>query len=156
MSAARDLLKRALSRTDKSDHISLMVKFAQLEFNVAHNVDRGRTILEGVMSSYPKRVDLWNIYLDMEIKIVKKALAAQAEAATPVLSAAAQSAQLASARRLFDRITSLSLSSKKMKFFFKKFLQFEKQEGGNEQERIEAVKTKAREYVAAKTADADD
>ena len=196
--AARDLLKRALSRTDKSEHIGLMVKFASLEFNVANNVDRARTIMEGVrthtvaaeparvsmhspqsspravlimvlrcvlcvclcvlqvMNSYPKRVDLWNIYVDMEIKLVKRAQAAQAQASAPTLSAAALTAQLAPARRLFDRITSLSLSSKKMKFFFKKFLQFEKQEGGNETERIEAVKTKAREYVAAKTAEVDE
>lgn len=30
--------------------------------------ERGRTIFEGVMSNYPKRVDLWSIYLDMEIR----------------------------------------------------------------------------------------
>lgn len=31
-------------------------------------VERGRTIFEGMMSNYPKRVDLWSIYIDMEVK----------------------------------------------------------------------------------------
>lgn len=31
--------------------------------------ERGRTIFEGIISNYPKRVDLWNVYLDQEIKI---------------------------------------------------------------------------------------
>ena len=30
-------------------------------------VERGRTMFEGIVSSYPKRVDMWNMYLDQEI-----------------------------------------------------------------------------------------
>lgn len=47
--------------------VQTIVKFAQLEFKHGE-AERGRTILEGVMSNYPKRLDLWNVYLDMEIK----------------------------------------------------------------------------------------
>lgn len=43
------------------------VKFAQLEFKHGEP-ELGRTILEGIMSNSPKRLDLWNIYLDMEMK----------------------------------------------------------------------------------------
>lgn len=47
--------------------IKTIVKFAQMEFKFGE-AERGRTIFEGVMSNYPKRVDLWSIYLDMEIR----------------------------------------------------------------------------------------
>ena len=30
--------------------------------------ERGRTIFEGVLTQYPKRIDLWSVYIDMEIK----------------------------------------------------------------------------------------
>jgi rRNA biogenesis protein RRP5 len=30
--------------------------------------ERGRTIFEGIISNYPKRLDQWSIYLDMEIR----------------------------------------------------------------------------------------
>lgn len=50
----------------------------------------------GILANYPKRVDIWSIYIDMELR--------QGEA-EPI-------------RRVFERATSLRLSSKKMKFFF--------------------------------------
>lgn len=31
--------------------------------------ERGRTIFEGVVDSYPKRLDLWWIYIDQEIRL---------------------------------------------------------------------------------------
>lgn len=42
-------------------------KFAQMEFKYGE-AERGRTLFEEILSNYPKRVDLWSIYLDMEIK----------------------------------------------------------------------------------------
>ena len=30
--------------------------------------ERGRTIFEGMMNNYTKRMNLWSIYIDMEIK----------------------------------------------------------------------------------------
>lgn len=43
-------------------------RFAQNEFEHG-SVERGRSVFEGLMASYPKRLDLWNVYLDKEIKI---------------------------------------------------------------------------------------
>ena len=146
---ARDLLKRALQRLDKSEHIALICKFASLEFHVANNVDRGRTLMEGVLSNYPKRVDLWNVYLDMETKLASKLKELHA-GSTAASSKDTNALNHESVRRLFDRITSLNLSTKKMKFFFKKSLSWEKANGGT-QERMEYIKSKAREFVASKT-----
>jgi rRNA biogenesis protein RRP5 len=30
--------------------------------------ERGRTIFEGIVDSYPKRLDLWRVYIDKEIQ----------------------------------------------------------------------------------------
>ena len=57
-------------------------------------------------------------------------------------------------RHLFERVIHLSLSAKKMKFFFKRYLDFEKK-CGTEAE-VAEVKRKAVEYVESKmSADTD-
>ena len=91
-------------------------------------VERGRTIFEGMLNSYPKRADLWSIYVDMEDK----------------------SGDAAAGRRLLERIVHLKWSSKKMKFFFKKWLGYEKDNG--DEEHIEEVKRRAMAYVESLSA----
>lgn len=107
-------------------HVDLDVetisKFAQMEFKHGEP-ERGRTIFEGLLSSYPKRIDIWSVYVDMEIKAGDQEII----------------------RRLFERLTSMKVSSKKMKFFFKKWLQYEKEHGTEED--AERVKEKALDYV---------
>ena len=49
------------------------------------------------------------------------------------------------ARRLFERVTALRLSSKKMKFFFKRYLAYARAAG--DEELVEHVKEKARAWV---------
>jgi rRNA biogenesis protein RRP5 len=41
-------------------------KFAQLEYKLGES-ERGRTIFEGIVDSHPKRLDLWSVYIDMEV-----------------------------------------------------------------------------------------
>lgn len=55
-------------------------------------------------------------------------------------------------RALFDRVVHLSVSVKKIKFFFKRYLDYEKKHGTPES--IQAVKQKAMEYVESKGTDA--
>jgi rRNA biogenesis protein RRP5 len=47
--------------------VKTISKFAQLEFKLG-DAERGRTIFEGIMDSYPKRLDLWMVYIDMEAR----------------------------------------------------------------------------------------
>ncbi|KAH8550174.1 hypothetical protein BGW37DRAFT_498267 [Umbelopsis sp. PMI_123] len=119
---ARELLQRSLQSLPKRKHIKTIVKFAQMEFKHGE-AERGRTIFEGVMSNYPKRVDLWSVYLDMEIRAGEQDII----------------------RRLFQRVTSMKHSSKKMKFFFKKWLAYEKDHGTEKD--IDEVKQRALAYV---------
>ena len=51
-------------------------------------------------------------------------------------------------RRLFDRAVSLNLSAKKIKYFYKRYLQFEKDFG--DETAVERVKESARQYVSSK------
>ncbi|RKO83650.1 hypothetical protein BDK51DRAFT_32283 [Blyttiomyces helicus] len=101
-------------------------KFAQMEFKY-DEAKRGRTIFEGIMSNYPKRVDLWSVYVDMETK----------------------NSDLEITRRLFGRAIQMKFSSKKIKFFFKKFLEFEKTHGTPEG--VEHLKERAVAYVGMST-----
>ncbi|KAI9142050.1 hypothetical protein BKA69DRAFT_1037920 [Paraphysoderma sedebokerense] len=128
---ARQLLQKSLQSLPSRKHVKTMLKFAQMEFKFGEP-ERGRTLFEGMVSNYPKRVDLWNVYIDMEIK------AEETEKVRSLTSYTPDS-------RLFDRVTTSKFSSKKMKFFFKKFLEFEKKFG--DEDRIEYVKQKAIEYV---------
>lgn len=120
----RALLPRAMQSLPKFAHLDLTSKFAQLEFRSKHgDPERGRTIFEGLLSTFPKRLDLWNVLLDLEIKHGEKD----------------------QTRRLFGRVTSGKLKSKKAKYFFKRWLEFEEKEGNAKS--VENVKARAAEYV---------
>ncbi|CAO3690290.1 unnamed protein product [Rhizopus microsporus] len=119
---ARETLQRSLKVLPKHEHIQTVQKFAQLEFKYGE-AERGRTLLEGIVSNHPKRLDLWNVYLDMEIKV----------------------GDVEMARRLFERVASMKFSSKKMKFIFKKWLQFEKNNGTEDD--VQKVKERTLAYV---------
>ena len=53
-------------------------------------------------------------------------------------------------RQIFERVIHINLSSKKMKLFFKRYLDFERKYG--DAFSVEKVKTKAMEYVESKAA----
>lgn len=116
------VLQRALLSLPRHKHIKFITQTAILEFKIGV-ADRGRSMFEGILREYPKRTDLWSIYLDQEIRLGDVDLI----------------------RGLFERAISLSLPPKKMKFLFKKYLEYEKSLG--DEERIEYVKQKAMEYV---------
>ncbi|GAD91719.1 rRNA biogenesis protein RRP5, putative [Paecilomyces variotii No. 5] len=141
----RALLPRALQALPSHTHVDVTSKFGQLEFRSSNgDVERGRTVFEGLLSSFPRRVDIWNVLLDLEIK-------------------AGDQEQV---RRLFERVLgtrstkkgaitatpgegSKKLKPKQARFFFKKWLTFEEklaEESGNEK-MVEEVKARAADYV---------
>ena len=66
----RKTLQRAVDALPQAQHVELISKFAQLEFRHG-DAERGRTVFDGILSNYPKRVDVWSVYLDMEIRIAE-------------------------------------------------------------------------------------
>jgi rRNA biogenesis protein RRP5 len=125
--AARKLLPQALKSLPRRKHVKITCKAAQLEYKYG-SAERARTLFEGVLANAPKRVDIWSVYLTME----ENRLASAPENIDHV-------------RRLFERIVHLRMSSKKAKYFFKRFLDFEKAHGT--EEGVEHVKELARTYV---------
>ncbi|KAJ5690552.1 RRNA biogenesis protein RRP5 [Penicillium macrosclerotiorum] len=137
---ARALLPRALQSLPTHTHVETTSKFGQLEFRSANgDAERGRTVFEGLLSSFPKRIDLWNVLLDLEIK-------------------AGDADQV---RRLFERVLGLQRkkgavqvdASKKVKpkqarFLFKKWLAFEEKLAveNNDEKMVEEIKARAAAY----------
>jgi len=124
--AATALLKKALLSLPKRKHIATIAAFGQMLFKNGF-VEHGRTIYEGILTNYPKRFDLWSTYIDLHLSTK----------ADPNIT-----------RRVFESVVSLKMSSKKMKFFLKRFLAFEKQFGDSE--RINHVKNLAEDYLSSK------
>lgn len=143
----RALLPRALQSLPAHTHVETTSKFGQLEFRSPNgDIERGRTVFEGLLSSFPKRVDLWNVLLDLEIK----------------------AGDIEQVRRLFERVLGIRdvkksaaaaatpegkrLKPKQARFFFKKWLAFEEKlagSGGRNEKMIEDIKARAAEYVKA-------
>lgn len=66
-------------------------------------------MFEGIVSSYPKRMDIWAVYMDMEVKY-------------------GGSENKAQARHLFERCLAndqIMKKPKKMKLVFQKYMEYE-------------------------------
>ncbi|CDK24481.1 unnamed protein product [Kuraishia capsulata CBS 1993] len=119
---AREVLARALQVLPKRSHIETVRKFAQLEFSKGDS-EQGRSLFEGLITDAAKRIDLWNVYIDQEIKRGEKA----------------------KAEMLFERVLNRKLSRTQAKFFFNKWLNLEEDKGDDKG--AEYVKAKAAEYA---------
>ena len=103
---AKRVLERALLSLPKFSHVQMITKFAQAEF-VHGSVARARTFFDNLVDTHPKRLDLWNVYIDKE----------------------ASGGHLVEARRLFERVVSMKWSSKKIRGLLKKWYLFEQKHG---------------------------
>ncbi|KAK9832620.1 hypothetical protein WJX81_004603 [Elliptochloris bilobata] len=124
---ARRTLERALAALPPRKHIKVLSATAVAEFKVG-SAERGRAIFEDVLRNYPKRTDLWSVYLDQEF---------------------GQGDQERT-RALFERATHLALPPKKMKFLFRRYLDYEKAHG--DAAVVERVRAAARAYVESNLA----
>ncbi|KFM06586.1 Protein RRP5, partial [Aptenodytes forsteri] len=128
--ATHRLLERALKALPTKEHVDVISRFAQMEFRFG-DPEHAKALFESTLNSYPKRTDIWSIYMDIMIKH-----GSQKEV-----------------RDIFERVIHLSLAPKKMKFFFKRYLDYEKKFGTTES--VLAVKRAALEYVETKSSLAD-
>ena len=125
------LSKRALLSLKPHKHVETMSKFAQLVFEFG-SADKARTIFDGLLLKCPKRLDLFFVYADKEVK----------------------HGDIDTARSLFAKVSSpndesltLKLSDRQMKRFFKKWFLFEEVHGTDETR--ERVKDAARAFVSS-------
>ena len=119
----KEVLSRALQALDRKKSVDMIVKYGQQEYKYG-NIENGRTMFEGVLNSHPGRTDIWNVYFDMEVKHGKSK---------------------DYVRGLFERCLKLKLKEEKMKFFFKKYLNYELSYGTPAT--VENIKKKANDYI---------
>ncbi|KIV87731.1 hypothetical protein PV11_03257 [Exophiala sideris] len=124
---ARALLASAIRVLPKHTHFDVTLKFALLEFR-SGEPERGRTIFEGLIASYPKRLDLFDVRLDVEEK-----------------GCETDPLQKEEVRRVFERLFEMRLKPKKANHFFKRWLEFEEKHG--DERKVEEVKAKAAEWA---------
>ncbi|EDW15604.1 uncharacterized protein Dmoj_GI22689 [Drosophila mojavensis] len=115
-------LQRAINVLPKNEHINCIVAFAKI---YAKNNDNGmaQTLLDDIVTSYPKRIDIWVLYADMLIK----------------------AGLIDSARNLMERAVLQKLQPDKMLVIYKKFLDLEEKHGT--EENAARVKKLAEQYV---------
>ncbi|ROV95031.1 hypothetical protein VPNG_09463 [Cytospora leucostoma] len=133
---ARALLPRATQQLPAHTHVPLMTKFAGLEFrSVSGDPERGRTMFEGLLSAYPKKFDLWNQLLDLEIltyNAAKKSGDGKADATA--------------VRQVLERGTKIKgLKAVRAKKWFQRWAKWE-EENGDAKSR-EKVTAKAKEWA---------
>lgn len=124
----KTILSKALQALPKNNHVNIISKFGLLEFKNG-SPESGRTMFEGIVNNYPKRMDIWAIYMDMEIKYGGKENALQA-------------------RHLFERclINEFILKKpKKMKLVFRKYMEFES--SMDNQKNVDKLRQRAEEYL---------
>jgi rRNA biogenesis protein RRP5 len=124
LEAARASLTRSLQSLGTHKHVETLSRFALAEFDFGSQ-DKARSVFEDLLEHYPKRTDLWHLYVDREIKL----------------------GNVAQARQLFERMVSMKSSTRNMKTVFKKYLSLEMRFGNEATQN--AVKEKAAAYVSS-------
>jgi ribosomal protein S1 len=67
--AAKKLLQRSLQSLSKHKHTAVLLHYCQSEFDFG-SPDRARVLYEELLSTYPKRTDIWHVYVDREVNNV--------------------------------------------------------------------------------------
>ncbi|XP_050082129.1 protein RRP5 homolog [Anopheles aquasalis] len=119
---AKPLLSQAMKSLPNREHIPLIVKFAFLH-NRHGNRDEAHLLFEQILTSYPKRTDIWSQYVDM---LVKDGL-------------------IEEARQILERAIVQRLPMKNMKTLYTKYVTFEEKHG--DRESVHRVKQMAADYV---------
>lgn len=119
----KELVRRSLQSLPPQKHIQFLQKYSLLEYK-ANNFEAARTNFENMVANFPKRNDIWNVFIDAEIKHTK---------------------DVEYIRTLFERATSLRNNLKITQGYFKKFLAFEEKFGDENSQNH--VKSKAERFV---------
>ncbi|BFZ55342.1 rRNA bioproteinsis protein rrp5 [Savitreella phatthalungensis] len=160
---ARSVYARSFKSLPERDHVAHMERFARLEYHLGEP-ERGATLFEGLLASYPKKLDVWFVYIDQEVAAALRQ--AKAEGIQPIRDVDDDDETLGDeedvdalrlplgelltpARKLFVRVlddaSPLKLSVKKAKSVFKKWLALEKKHGSEDD--VERVKARAVAFV---------
>lgn len=122
--AARALLMRAMQSVPEAEHRNMTAKFGALEFTSPNgDTERGRTVFEGLLSTWPRRTELWDMYIDLE----------------------KSHGTDDNVRQLYERMAKTKMKRRRARFVFKKWMEFEDKVGGKTQ--VDHVTNLATAYV---------
>lgn len=116
---------RAVKALPARKHVKFLTQAALLEFR-SGSAERARTLFEGVLQAHPRRMDLWSVYIDQEVKLGEQQRV----------------------RALMERAVHTDQPAKKMKFLFKRYLQYEVEHGDDAS--VAHVRKLAAEFVESK------
>ncbi|KAI4160530.1 MAG: hypothetical protein LQ342_005637 [Letrouitia transgressa] len=122
---AREHLPRAMQSLPPNVHLNLTSKAAQLEFtSLRGDPERGRTVFESLLATWPRRLDIWNVWLDLEIQHGGEG-------------------EEGRIRGMFEGMLKKKLRPRKAKWIFKKWVEWEEGfEGGKGVERVKRLAEK--------------
>ena len=123
-----EVLKRAQAVLKKNEKVRMLSSYAILLYKY-NQPDQGKTIFEDLVSRLQKRLDLWNLYVDHEVKAEHYEFV----------------------RSLFKRMVDLKISVNKVKGVFKKWLAFEDAHG--DEKHVTEVEEMVQEYINRLTAE---
>ncbi|RCI10969.1 hypothetical protein L249_5290 [Ophiocordyceps polyrhachis-furcata BCC 54312] len=138
---ARALLPRATQQLDKRHYLQTISRFAALEFRSPKGeAERGRTMFEGLLATWPKKGDLWSQLVDLEMSVVAKASAAKGE----------KKAAEAAVREVFERRVRVGgLKPLQAERWFRRWTAWEEEAVDGGERAKEGVMAKAREWTVA-------
>ena len=100
----------------------MLSRFAMLEYKLG-DVERAKTMFEKIIETYPKKIHIWNLYVDAVVKYEN----------------------VDEARKIFEKALNAGLGGHKMRNLFKKWLEVEEKFGDDDSRKI--VKNRAVQYV---------
>ena len=109
-------LNKSMQVLPKKLHLDIMCWYGQLLYRFNNN-EEARNMFDNILKNFPKRKDIWFVYIDKEIKFGKN---------------------LDKVRKIFDRMFQIKFKINDLKSIMKKFLEFEKNNCKSEKEFIKA------------------
>ena len=105
--------------------LDITIYYAQLLF--AFNIiEEGRNTFDNILNEYPKRKDIWFVYIDKEVKYGKN---------------------IEKIRKIFERMFDINFKLSALKSIFKKYLEFEQLNG---EKALENAKNKVEEIMSSR------
>ncbi|KAI6190815.1 Suf domain-containing protein [Aphelenchoides bicaudatus] len=128
---ARRLLQKALNSLSRKHHLAVLSRFAQMEYRFG-DAERAKTMFEKILQTYPKKTDIWSVYMDMSLK----------------------HEGIVEARKLFQRAVSADLDAYRTRVFYEKWMKAEEKFG--DAESLEMVEEHAKEFLGNRKAEQDE
>ena len=117
-------LNKSMQVLSKKNQLDIMNWYGQLLYKYNNN-EEARNMFDNILKNFPKRKDIWFVYIDKEIKFGKN---------------------VDKVRQIFDRMFEIKFKINDLKSIMKKFLEFEKEHCKDEKEFIKAQE-KAKEIL---------